>query len=115
MSGGTALWISQQERVELLEVGANPNLKYAEPTYRVRRKDGTVATVGRKDILLAEEEKLIDELADILRRSANPARHERYGFIMLSLMRRGVPFLHKLEARLPAKQEQQVFALSDVG
>ncbi|MFC0212500.1 hypothetical protein ACFFK0_08500 [Paenibacillus chartarius] len=115
MSGTTAWWISQQERVELVEVAGNTGLKYAEPSYRVRRKDGSVVTVGRKDIVLSDEEKLIEELADILRRSGNPARHERYGFIMLSLMRKGVPFLSRLESRLPAKHVQQSFVLSDVG
>ncbi|KIL41086.1 hypothetical protein SD70_09840 [Gordoniibacillus kamchatkensis] len=109
------MWISQQERVDILEVIGSANLKYAEPVYRVRRKDGTVATVGRKDIVLAEEELLIEELADILRRFPNPARHERYGFIMLSLMRKGVPFRQKLEARLPAKYGQQTMVLSEVG
>jgi hypothetical protein len=115
MSGGTALWISQQERVDIVAVTGNANLKYAEPVYLVRRKDGSAAMVGRKDIVLAEEEQLIEELADILRRFPNPARHERYGFIMLSLMREGVPFRQKLEARLPAKNGQQTMVLSDVG
>lgn len=115
MSGGTALWISQQERVDIMEVTGSVNLKYAEPAYRVKRKDGSVVTVGRKDIVLAEEEQLIEELADILRRFPNPARHERYGFIMLSLMRKGVPFRQKLEARLPAKHGQQTMILSEVG
>lgn len=115
MSGEQALWISQQERVEVIAVTGNPAFKYAEPTYQVRRRDGSTASVGRKDILLPEEERLIDELADILRRYQNPARHDRYSFIMLSLMRKGVPFRHKLETRLPAKQAQLSFALPDVG
>jgi hypothetical protein len=34
---------------------------------------------------------------------------------MLSLMRKGVPFRHKLETRLPNKHAQMTFALSDVG
>lgn len=115
MSGELALWISQQERVEVIAVSGNPAFKYAEPTYQARRFDGSIVSIGRKDILLPEEERLIDELADILRRSSNPARHDRYGIIMLSLMRKGVPFRHKLEMRLPAKHAQLTFALSDVG
>jgi hypothetical protein len=113
-----ALWISHQERVEVLssvQLDQHAHKRYMEPKYRARRSDGSIVMIERRDILLREEEEIIDELAHILNQSHNPARNERYSHIMHYLIRKGVPFTTRLQNQLPKHRLQQSLDLPDVG
>lgn len=112
----SAYWLSRQERVEVEErIEEKPYRKYANPVFRVRRMDGSAALVERRDILLQEEEQLIDELAHILYHSKQPAKHERYAWIMRYFLANGVPYVHRLQMKKPAGAGQQMLDLCDVG
>ena len=104
-----ACWLSHEERVEVVGYKSRNKLStYAETQYRALRTDGSMVLINRKDILLEDEEKLIDELASILKVFNNPTRSERYGLIFKSLMKQGTPFHKRLEQRLCTDYNQQL-------
>jgi len=115
--GASALWLSRQERVEVEDVvDANPYGRYKHPVFRIRRSDGTAVEVERRDILLQEEERLIDEMAQILYHSGNPAaRHPRYAELMRYFLAQGVPYVHRLQMKKPVQAAQIAFDLYDAG
>jgi hypothetical protein len=114
--GAAAYWLSRQERVEVESViHANPHQRYSAPVFRIRRSDGTFAEVERSDILLQEEERLIDELAQILYHSSLKAQHHRYAELMRYFLAQGVPYVHRLRLKKPEQENQAVMDLFDAG
>lgn len=115
--GTVAYWLSRQEKVEVEEViDAQPYHKYTHPTFRIRRSDGSTVLIERRDILLQEELKLIDELAHILYHQKNPpAKHARYADIMRYFLLKGVPYVTRLQMKKPVHVHQQMLDLYDAG
>jgi hypothetical protein len=109
--GTFALWLSNQEKVEVEAViDSNPYFKYDSLSYKVKKKDGSIMMIDRSDIILDEEQLLIDELADILYNSKSPVRNKRYSIIMKQFIYKGVPYARRLGERKP---KQQTFNLFD--
>jgi hypothetical protein len=112
----SALWLSKQEKVEVEAIiETNPNGKYKNLTYRVKKKDGSTILIDRQDIILDEEQILIDELAEILYHSKLKSQHERYSFIMKHFIVKGVPYVSRLWNRKPKVNQQQTLDLFGVG
>lgn len=108
-----ALWLSMQEPVMVETVVESTDVsRYGSPRYQARRQDGSLIMIDRSDIILAEEQLLIDELAHILYNSKNPVQHERYSVIMRQFIGKGVPYVSWLRKRKP---EQQTIDLFDAG
>lgn len=108
--GTNALWLSGQLRVEAMPADSGEgNDKYRRDVFRARREDGSTFLIERTDIIMDEEQAMIDELADIVFSSKNPARHARYGYLMKQLLSRGVPYARWLMKRKPRQQAMDVF------
>lgn len=104
------LWLSKQESVVVeAVVEATDVTRYGSPRFQVRRQDGSMITIDRSDIILADEQQMIDELAQILYSSKNPVQHERYSVIMRQFIVKGVPYVSWLRKRKPVQQSIDLF------
>jgi len=111
--GTCALWLSNQEQVEVeATIDSNSFFKYESLSFIAKKQDGSSIVIDRRDILLAEEQVLIDELAEILYHSKSPVHNERYSMIMKQFITKGVPYVKRLWDRKP---KQQTFDLFDAG
>jgi len=104
-----ALWLSGRERVKAEPVAGDRTAKYRDAVFRARLADGSVRLIDRRDILFDDEREMIDELAGIVFSSKNPARHERYVWLMKQLIGRGVPYAGWLMKRKPRQVSLEWF------
>ncbi|CAG7651440.1 hypothetical protein ACFQI7_28210 [Paenibacillus allorhizosphaerae] len=109
MTAILASWLSRQERVEVVKC---PEVLRPKPlrssTFRAISQDGSLVFIDRQDILLQDEETLIEELAQILKKYNNPQRSDRYSLILRQLLKNEVPFYRPLEQRMSESKHDQL-------
>jgi hypothetical protein len=103
-----AKWISREAEVEILgRLGREDksNQRFSTPGFRVKLEDGSIENVERYDILQVEEQAMILELVEILKKTKNPGRSERYHIIMKYLLEQYIPFNGFMKAQLKRKEK----------